>query len=374
MGARDWRRGGDHYYWLTAYLASHDLQRRTSRAIAGSIFGLGVVSVILSFGVLGPHSAGGRVAQIVVAACCVVMAWVWLRPKWPSRRVSQTTAVVGTVCIAVSCVIVSSPVVGILGATAYAALGSLVALLHSMRLLAFIWAVGAGVVVYLAVQLSEVDVSMAVATALLVVLVNGFAVFASRLVIRLIANDTIHGDLEPVTGLFTRDGFYEQVATLIGARSRNDDRRLVVVVVNLDNHALLADMHGAARAIRVRVAIARSLRETARRGAVLAHPGDSEFWVADLFTQADPHPLAERIRGGVAGAHTGITASVGVVCTPLAPLVALPTHDVMEELLTVAQTAMFEARRAGGNQTRTAIDPALTVLEEPSTEPGWEAG
>ncbi|HET7743048.1 MAG TPA: GGDEF domain-containing protein [Mycobacterium sp.] len=374
MGARDWRRGGDHYYWLTAYLASHDLQRRTSRAIAGSIFGLGVISVILSFGVLGPHSVGGRVAQIVVAGCCVVMAWVWLRPKWPSRRVSQATAVVGTVCIAVSCVMVSSPLVGILGATAYAALGSLVALLHSMRLLAFIWAVGAGVIVYLAVQLAEDDVSVALATALLVVLVNGFAVFASRLVIRLIANDTIHGDLEPVTGLFTRDGFYEQVATLIGARSRNDDRRLVVVVVNLDNHALLADMHGAARAIRVRVAIARSLRETARRGAVLAHPGDSEFWVADLFTQADPHPLAERIRGGVAGAHTGITASVGVVCTPLAPLVALPTHDVMEELLTVAQTAMFEARRAGGNQTRTAIDPALTVLEEPSGEPGWEAG
>ncbi|MET4426764.1 GGDEF domain-containing protein [Mycolicibacterium sp. 624] len=374
MGARDWRRGGDHYYWLTAYLASHDLQRRTSRAIAGSIFGLGVISVILSFGVLGPHSVGGRVAQIVVAACCVVMAWVWLRPKWPSRRVSQATAVVGTVCIAVSCVMVSSPVVGILGATAYAALGSLVALLHSMRLLAFIWAVGAGVIVYLAVQLAEDDVSVALATALLVVLVNGFAVFASRLVIRLIANDTIHGDLEPVTGLFTRDGFYEQVATLIGARSRNDDRRLVVVVVNLDNHALLADMHGAARAIRVRVAIARSLRETARRGAAIAHPSDSEFWVADLFTQADPHPLAERIRGGVAGAHTGVTASVGVVCTPLAPLAALPSHDVMEELLTIAQTAMFEARRAGGNQTRTAIDPALTVLEEPSSEPGWETG
>lgn len=374
MGARDWRRGGDHYYWLTAYLASHDLQRRTSRAIAGSIFGLGVISVILSFGVLGPHSVGGRVAQIVVAGCCVVMAWVWLRPSWPSRRVSQATAVVGTVCIAVSCVMVSSPLVGIMGATAYAALGSLVALLHSMRLLAFIWAVGAGVIVYLAVGLAKDDVSVALATALLVVLVNGFAVFASRLVIRLIANDTIHGDLEPVTGLFTRDGFYEQVATLIGARSRNDDRRLVVVVVNLDNHALLADMHGAARAIRVRVAIARSLRETARRGAVIAHPSDSEFWVADLFTQADPHPLAERIRGGVAGAHTGITASVGVVCTPLAPLAALPSHDVMEELLTIAQTAMFEARRAGGNQTRTAIDPALTVLEEPSSEPGWETG
>lgn len=365
VGTRDWRRGGDHYYWLTAYLASHDLQRRTCAAIACIILGLGAIGPILSFGVLGPRSSGGRVAEIVVAGCCVAMALLWLRPSWPSRRASQACVVVGTVCIAVSCAIVPSHLVGLLGATAYAALGSFVALFHSIRLLAFTWAVAAGVIGYLAVRLSEDDVPMAVATVLLIALVNGFAVFASRLVIRLIANDTIHGELEPVTGLFTRDGFYEQVATLIGARNRNDDRRLVVVIVNLDNHALLADMHGAARAVRVRVAIARSLRETARRDAVIAHPGDAEFWIADLFTQADPHPLAERIRGGVAGAHTGVTASVGVVCTPLAPLAALPAHDVMEELLTVAQTAMFEARRAGGNQTRAAIDPALTVLEGP---------
>jgi diguanylate cyclase (GGDEF)-like protein len=365
MGTLDWWRGGDHYYWLTAYLASHDLQRRTCRVIAGGMLGLGAIGPILSFGVLGPNSVGGRVTAMVVAACCVVMALVWLRPSWPSRRASQACVVVGTVCVAVSCVIVSSTVVGILGTTAYAVLGSLVVLFHSMRLLAFTWAVGAGVIVYLAVELSEDDVPMAVATVLLIALVNGFAVFASRLVIRLIANDTIHGDLEPVTGLFTRDSFFEQVATLIGARNRNDDRRLVVVIVNLDNHALLADMNGAARAVRVRVAIARSLREMARRDAVIAHPSDAEFWVADLFTQADPHPLAERIRGGVAAAKTGVTASIGVVCTPLAPLVALPTDDVMEELLTVAQTAMFEARRAGGNQTRAAIDPALTVLEDP---------
>jgi hypothetical protein len=39
----------------------------------------------------------------------------------------------------------------------------------------------------------------------------------------------------------------------------------------------------------------------------------------------------------------------------------------LDELLTVARTAMFEARRAGGNQTRMAIDPALTVLEGPQS-------
>src|SRR5688572_5580077 len=123
MGSHDWRHGSDHYYWVTAYLASQDLQRRICRAIACIILGLGALGPILSFGVFGPHSGGGRVTAIVVAVCCVVMALLWLRSGWPSRRTSQACAVVGTVCIAVSCVIVPSPLVGILGATAYAALG-----------------------------------------------------------------------------------------------------------------------------------------------------------------------------------------------------------------------------------------------------------
>ena len=33
---------GDHYEWLTAYLAARDLQPATSRVVAGIIAGLGV--------------------------------------------------------------------------------------------------------------------------------------------------------------------------------------------------------------------------------------------------------------------------------------------------------------------------------------------
>jgi GGDEF domain-containing protein len=360
--------GGDHYYWLTALLAARDLQDRTCRAIAVIILGMGAIGPILSIGMLGPRSVGGIVAEVVVVCCCVAMSWVWLRPGWPSRRASQACVVVGAVCIATSCVIVPSHSLGILGATSYAALGSFVAVFHSHRLLAFTWTVGAGVMVYLAVSLAEVDVSMAVATVLLIALVNVFAVLTCRMAVRLIANDAVHGDLEPVTGLLNRDGFYERVAGLIGARSRGDDSRLVVLVVNLDGYSLLAGLRGPAGVNGVRVAIARSLRETARRDAVIAHTGDAEFWIADLFTIADPYPLAERVRGAIASAPSGVTASVGVVCTPLAPLAAVPAYDVVEELLNIAVTAMFEARGAGGNQTRAAIDPALSVLR--SRAPG----
>jgi GGDEF domain-containing protein len=371
MSASGWRRGGDHYYWLTAFLAAHDLQRRTCRTVAASIFGLGAIGPILSLGMLGPGSTAGMVVMATVTCCCVVMTLLWLRPGWPSRRVSWACVVVGTVCIAASSIVVPSHSLGILGTTTYAVLGSFVVVFHSLRLLVFTWTVGASALIYLAVLLAEDDVSMAVATVLLIVLVNVFAVFACRMVVRLIANDTPYGDLERVTGLPGRDAFFEKVSTLIGARTRDDDRRLVVVVVNLDGYSLMADVRGRAEADGARVGVARALRETARRDAIIAHPGDAEFWIADLFTTLDPHPLAERIRGAVAGSRSGLSASVGVVCTPLEPLATVPTYDVVEELVNIAISAMFEARRAGGNQTRDAIDPALTVLADPTTDQGF---
>jgi hypothetical protein len=47
-------------------------------------------------------------------------------------------------------------------------------------------------------------------------------------------------------------------------------------------------------------------------------------------------------------------------------LTSHPPFDVLEELLTIATTAMLEARAAGGNQSRHAINPSLTVLTDPS--------
>ncbi|BBY50023.1 diguanylate cyclase [Mycolicibacterium arabiense] len=330
--------------------------------MAGIVLGLGLVGPILLAGRLGPRSAGGLIAEAAVVVSCVAMAVVWLRPGWPSRRASQACVVLGSACCAVACIVVPVPSLGILGVTSYAVLGSYVAVFHSPRLLAFTWTVGAGVLAYLSIRVAQVDPSTAVATVLLIVMVNLFAVFACRMFTRLFADDTGHRDLEPVTGLLNRDSFFEQVAGLIGARSRDDDRRLAMLVVSLDGYSLLTGLHGPAAVDRARVAVARGLRETSRRDAVIAHTGDSEFWIADLFTIADPNPLAERVRGVIASARPGLTASVGVVCTPLAPLAVAPAYDVVEELLTIAGSAMVEARGAGGNQTRSAIDPGLTVL------------
>jgi diguanylate cyclase (GGDEF)-like protein len=266
----------------------------------------------------------------------------------------------------VECLIQPDPVVGLLGSTAFAILGGFVALFHSLRLLAFMWVVGAITLIVLAARVAAIDAVLAVCGVLLVVLVNVFGVFGCRTLLRLINAEVLFGDVEPLTGLLTRDAFAEKVATLMSSRGRGDDRYLVVAVVNLDNFSLLQDMDGVSAANRVRVAVGQLLRETVRGGAVIAHVADAEFFIADVFTSGDPSPLVERVRGTIASSPRRLTASIGVVSTALSPLAGHHApSDVLSELLSIATAAMYQARRAGGNRAHQVLSPAVTVLDRP---------
>ena len=368
---RRWPRHLDHYYWLTAYLAARDMQTRTCRLVATIILGLGAIPSTLMMSSVGPDGLQNRLLAGVITVCCVVMGAQWLRHCWPTRTQSQLCVVVGTVCIAVACLIEDHPVIGLLGSTAFAVLSAFTAFFHSARLLAFTWTVGVVTLGVLALRLATIDAALAVCSVVLIALVNVFVAFACRTITRLIDTEILHGEIEPLTGLLNRDGFYDHVATLIGARRRDDDRYLIVLVVNLDSFSLLTAMTGAAGGSRARVAIGQRLRETVRRDAIIAHIGDAEFFIADLFTTPDPVVLTERICGTVRTAPFRLTASIGGVSTPLQPLATYPPHDVCEELLTIATTAMYEARKAGGNQARHVPSPALAVLDDLDSQEDW---
>ena len=250
--------------------------------------------MLLTASPVGPSGLWGRRVAAVGAVCCLVMAAVWLRNRWPTRIASQLCAVAGSICIAAACLIQSDPLVGLLGTTAFASLGGFIALFHSMRLLMFMWLVGAATLVVLAARVAGTDAVLAVSGVLLVVLVNVFPVFGCRTLLRLINAEVLLDDVEPLTSLLTRDAFAEKVATLMSSRGRGGDRYLVVAVVNLDNFSVLEDMAGVAAANRARVAVGQRLRETVRRVAVIAHVTDAEFFIADVFTSDDPPAAPKR--------------------------------------------------------------------------------
>ena len=117
---------------------------------------------------VGPSGVWGRSVSIVVAACCVVMAAIWLRNCWPSRITSELCVATGSMCIAASSLVQIDPLVGLLGSTAFAVLGGFIALFHSMRLLIFMWSVATVTVLVLAARLATTDPVLAVCGVLLV--------------------------------------------------------------------------------------------------------------------------------------------------------------------------------------------------------------
>jgi diguanylate cyclase (GGDEF)-like protein len=358
----------DHYYWLTARLAARDMQTRTCRVVAITILGLGAFPSLLAIGSLGPDGVQNRLLAGGITVCCVAMSAVWLRRCWPTRTQSQLCVLAGTACIALVCLIETDPVIGLLASTVFVVLSAFIAFFHSGRLLAFAWTVGVLTLAVLALRVLAINPALAVGGVALVALVNVFVAFTCRTILRLIDTETHYGEIEPLTGMLNRNAFYDQVATLIHARNRDDDRHLVAVVVHLDSFSALTATTGDIGGNRVRVAISQRLRETLRHDTIIAHVADAEFLIAELFSTADPSVLTERIRGTINTAPYRLTASIGAVSTPLHPLTNHPPHDVCKELLTIATTAMYQARRAGGNQARHVLSPALTVLDNPDNQ------
>jgi diguanylate cyclase (GGDEF)-like protein len=357
----------DHYYFLTAMLAARGVQTVTSRVIAVLIVGLGIIPVTLIGTYAGPNGLRNQLIAVAITVSCLSMGGLWLRHQWPTRIQSQACVVLGTLCIAAGSLIVADPVLGLLGATSFAVLAAFIALFHTGRLLVFSWVVGAGVLAVLAVRIAHINTALAIASVILVALMNVFSAFACRMVIRLMDTETAYGEIEPLTGLLGRDAFYEKVATLIGARSRDDDRFLAIAVLNLDGFSFLIGMGGVAAGNRARVEVGQQLRETVRRGTLVAHVGESEFMIAELFTTPDPSALIDRVLSAIATTPHRMTASAGVVTTPLRPLAPHPPHDVLDELLSVATAAMYDARKAGGHQARYVLSPILSVFDEPDS-------
>lgn len=353
----------DQYYWFTAVLAARGLQTAASRLVAVSIAVFGLLLVGMMASPLGPQG-NMRIVAVVIAVGSLVMAALWLRDRWPSREESLLCVVVGSVAVGVSSLIVSSPLIGFVGAATYVVLSVFVVCFHTVRLLALTWSVGAVVLGVLFVRLALSDLAVAICALLVIVLLNVFVAFTCRAVIRMLKPAADHGDIEQLTGLLHRDAFYRSVATLLASRSRSDDQYLVVVAVNIDSFSLLLGLSGSRGGNRARVAVGQGLREIVRHNAIVAHVSDDDFLIADTFSISDASPLVERIRGAIVATPQRLTASIGVVVTPLPPLAAEPPDEVLDKLISVANEAIEQVRMAGGNQVRYILRPHLEEGDE----------
>ncbi|MET0900932.1 MAG: diguanylate cyclase [Mycobacterium sp.] len=349
---------------MTAFLAARGLQTITCNVLAATVLCLAAVNVAMLWSTAGPHGTAQRIAVILVAAVCVAMSALWLRRRWPSRASSAAFVVTASLCIAVSCLAQSHPGAGLLGCTAFAALGGYIAFFHPPRVLAVNLALAATTSVLLAQRLAvETDAVVASCALVFIAVVTLSVPVACQGMVHLLGVDVLASEIDPLTGLLNREAFYRATGALITARGRVDDRHLVVLLVTLDNFNLLRSTQGAIACDRAVVAVAQTLRETTRRNAVLGRIGAAEFVIADAFSSTDSSPLVERVRGAVATTPPKLTASIGVVCTPLAVLSDCPPHELLDELIGLSAQAMADARRGGGNQARYTVCPTPAALD-----------
>lgn len=350
----------DQFYAFTTRLSAAGYQTLMMRVVGGCILALGLPSLLAGLVPSVTPWPGFRLLYTGIAVACVLLAAPWFRYRWPTRRESTAVVLAGTFALAGGCLATTEATSGMLTAVAFSFVLGFAALFHGSRLLALVITVATASIGWTAIRIaSGRDIATATAVTLPLVLVCVVVTFACRTIATVSASDETGMDLDPVTGLLTRDSFYERAASLLGARNRGDDRYLVIAVITIDTLNAIAGVQGGRGSSRALVAAGQALRETVRRGAVLGHLDDTEFVIADTFTTSDPTPLGERIRGSIASTPIGITASTGVVSTALRPLDGRPPYEVLDEVIALAAGVMAEARAGGGNQVRYAFDADL---------------
>ena len=152
---------------------------------------------------------------------------------------------------------------------------------------------------------------------------------------------------DALTGLLNRRAFSE----VVGDRLANPPlahTHLAVVMVDLDKFKRINDTHGHSVGDYVLRAVSELLLEHAPADAVVCRAGGEEFLIALTCVPSDIEPLAARICAAVTSLSPQMTASIGTASAEL-ELLGDSTARI-EELIAIADSAMYVAKRSGGNQ------------------------
>ncbi|WP_167106807.1 diguanylate cyclase [Mycobacterium sp. DL592] len=309
---------------------------------------LTVAVVLMSISPAGQHGMA-RGVVLMIAGTFAVMA-VAYAVRWPSQRQSVLFSIVGSVGIAVVALTQSDPHTGLLTCWAFAGLAAYVAMAHSPRLLVLTVSVALGTAGACVVRMGLAgDVAMAVGTLLLASGGLILVPFGGQILVRLLWNDAVSTD--PLTGLANRRGFRRSARALIAGAARGGLASFSVVMIDLDGFKQLNDSLGHAVGDQVLIDVATRIREVGGRGVIAARVGGEEFLLAQASPPRQVEMLARRLCSTIADNPWGVTASLGIAGATV-PDTTQDFRTLIEGVIAEADMAMYEAKRAGGNQIR----------------------
>lgn len=162
---------------------------------------------------------------------------------------------------------------------------------------------------------------------------------------------------DPLTGLYNRRSLLSRLDEALARANRGGDR-VALVILDIDHFKAINDTYGHPAGDDALRGLAQTIRALLRRTDTAARHGGEEFAV--VLEQTDAQGaliMAERLRkeaqklafSGDAGETFGLTISLGVATYP-------DDGEDAESLLSLADQALYEAKRQGRNQSRLWTD------------------
>ena len=157
---------------------------------------------------------------------------------------------------------------------------------------------------------------------------------------------------DSLTGLANRGLFRDRLTQAL-ARAARTDKRVGVLFIDLDNFKTINDSFGHKIGDDVLRVVAEALRSAVRQTDTVARVGGDEFTVLvePLDELADADLVAQKLLSAaqttvtLQGAEVHLTASIGAA--------VFPDHGTtIDSLIESADSAMFFAKRRGGNRLR----------------------
>lgn len=354
MWARSVAKQSDQFDWISAYLDNHGLLKPWRRITAVFIAAFAMQPLIMLFSSAGPAHPITRTVTIVASTFGAVGASLRFK-RWPTRRVSGIWTLISIVAIAAALFTLSNPYVGLMGCVTFALLGGYVAYFHTVSYVLINFAVAATCVVALSyrVLVTTGDVALVAGSLIVVVGLNIGVPWGMQSLVHTLRSDLRSSDVDPLTGLHNRRSFYNSAYELIMIHRGKPGSYLTIAVIDLDDFKRLNDTHGHAAGDQALVAVAAALQQTCRATAVIGRSGGEEFVVADVEATPNPAQMADRLCDAIAAMPFQITASVGTSSVPLSSSgPSGSAMQVIDDLIRNSDAAMYQAKRAGGNQVR----------------------
>lgn len=353
--------------WLQDYLQAHGLERWTRILLGWYAVLFAAICTVVQFSDAAPPTVFGRIVIGICAVGSLVWALRWFIGPWPGLTESIVFVAFADVGVAASAFQLSTDLsLGTamlftpIGAYVSFFLGNKQLIAHAAWCITMICALAFPLVAQGSSELAARTVAMVISQMLVVVLIPMFLQFG----ITIVRLQAVTSWRDPLTGILNRRGIFDEWhrrhKALIASDEINLGRIVAVASIDIDRYKSVNDTHGHEAGDRVLVECAKALSERQDSRTIAGRSGGDEFLIITICPAESVSAFADGLRECVENRSPSgldVTASVGIATEFVGAVATADPQALLESMMARADTAMYQAKRNGGNQFQIAKLP-----------------